>query len=51
MTFFWGPKKDLNIIYNGIGINKKIKYISWYLLLKKIVIDWASSLKQYIINI
>ena len=32
-------KKDLNIVYNEVGNNKKIKYISLDLLLKKIVID------------
>ena len=32
-------KKDSNIVYNQINKNKKIKYISLDLLLKKIVID------------
>ena len=32
-------KKDSNIVYNEEGTNKKIKYISLDLLLKKIVID------------
>ena len=32
-------KNGKNIIYNEVGVNKKIKYISLDLLLKKIVID------------
>ena len=32
-------KKDINIVYNEMGVVKKIKYISLDLLLKKIVID------------
>jgi hypothetical protein len=40
MTFNHEDEKiDVNIIYNGNGNSKKIKYISLDLLLKKIVID------------